>query len=426
MKKYLALVGIAALASAGLAFAAGEQEAGAAQTVDLSMWLSVDVSPDQLWGGPGREFLATVEANYPHVDLTFTTVGERDLVPQFIAAYGAGDPPDIVQQYSSGTTKMVNGGYFRALDDLFAAYEGKDNFREGTLDAYTYDGKLYGIPAIGGHHYIFYYRKDWFADAGIPNPRTWEEVIRAGQAMTGGNRWGYGHAGGPGYDQGPAYFQIMLLSAGGEIVDDDGNAAFNSPVGAAVAEFQRDWIGKYGISPETIAAADDAEIEAGFRAGVYGSYIDGIWEYKQMSQQAADMFPHVGVAPIPKTVEAGRHVTYSDNWALFMPANIAAEKVAPAFELMTLWINVTDAPYGKLGGFLPILKDVQPDFDDPEVKRIMLEEIAPTVVPLPRLENLPEMNDLLASALGKVLLGDETAQAALDAAADRYDTLFAN
>ncbi len=53
MKKYLALAGIAALASAGLAFAAGEQEAGAAQTVDLSMWLSVDVSPDQLWGGPG-------------------------------------------------------------------------------------------------------------------------------------------------------------------------------------------------------------------------------------------------------------------------------------------------------------------------------------------------------------------------------------
>ena len=79
-----------------------------------------------------------------------------------------------------------------------------------------------------------------------------------------------------------------------------------------------------------------------------------------------------------------------------------------------------------MGGFLPILKNVQPDFDDPEVKRIMLEEIAPTVVPLPRLENLPEMNDLLASALGKVLLGDETAQAALDAAADRYDTLFAN
>ena len=47
-------VGIVAVAAAGAAFAAGEQEAGAAQTVELSMWLSVDVSPDQLWGGPGR------------------------------------------------------------------------------------------------------------------------------------------------------------------------------------------------------------------------------------------------------------------------------------------------------------------------------------------------------------------------------------
>ena len=142
---------IVAIAAAGLAFGAGEQEGAGSSTIDMDMWLSVDVSPDQLWGGPGRDFIATVEENYPHIDLTFTTVGERDLVPQFIAAYGAGEPPDIVQQYSSGTTKMVNGGYFRAVDDLFATYEGKDNFREGTLDAYTYDGKLYGIPAIGGH-----------------------------------------------------------------------------------------------------------------------------------------------------------------------------------------------------------------------------------------------------------------------------------
>ena len=200
--KYLT-VGIVAIATAGLAFGAGEQEGAGTSTIDMDMWLSVDVSPDQLWGGPGRDFIATVEESYPHIDLTFTTVGERDLVPQFIAAYGAGDPPDIVQQYSSGTTKMVNGGYFRAVDDLFATYEGRDNFREGTLDAYTYDGKLYGIPAIGGHHYIFYYRKDWYADAGVPSPKTWEDVIRAGQVMTGNNRWAYGHAGGPGYDQGP-------------------------------------------------------------------------------------------------------------------------------------------------------------------------------------------------------------------------------
>ena len=116
--KHLAVGIVIVLAGAGLAFGTGDQE-GAGSTVDMDMWLSVDVSPDQLWGGPGRDFIATVEESYPQIDLTFTTVGERDLVPQFIAAYGAGDPPDIVQQYSSGTTKMVNGGYFRAVDDLF-------------------------------------------------------------------------------------------------------------------------------------------------------------------------------------------------------------------------------------------------------------------------------------------------------------------
>ncbi len=93
--------------------------------------------------------------------------------------------------------------------------------------------------------------------------------------------------------------------------------------------------------------------------------------------------------------------------------------------MIMLWIRVTDEPYGKLGGFLPILKDVEPAFEDPEIKKIMLEEIAPSAVPVPRLETLPELNDLLAASLGKVLLGDATPKAALDDAAKRYNTMYA-
>ena len=101
------------------------------------------------------------------------------------------------------------------------------------------------------------------------------------------------------------------------------------------------------------------------------------------------------------------------------------KEIEAAFKMMTLWIRMTDAPYGKLGGFLPILKDVEPAFEDPEIRKIMLEEIAPTAVPVPRLENLPELNDLLSSALGKVLLGDASPKEALDDAAKRYNTMYA-
>jgi ABC-type glycerol-3-phosphate transport system substrate-binding protein len=41
------------------------------------------------------------------------------------------------------------------------------------------------------------------------------------------------------------------------------------------------------------------------------------------------------------------------------------------------------------------------------------------------LETLPELNDLLAASLGKVLLGDATPKEALDDAAKRYNTMYA-
>ncbi len=426
MKKSLILILVLLmLISAGLAFGSGKTAGAAeAKVIELDMWASPSLAPDQLWGGPGRAFMKKVEEDYPNIKLTYTTLAERDIRSRFMASFGAGDPPDIVQQYNSSTTKMVAGNYFRAVDDLLAKHPMKDNFRPGKLDPWIFDGKLMGIPGIGGHHYIFYYRKDWYKDAGISKPSTWEDVITAGQKISKGGKWGYGHAGGPGYDQGPMYFQLMLLSGGGEVVK-DGKAAFNSQIGYDVAQFQRDWITKYKISPDSIAAADDAEIESGFRANIYGSYIDGIWEYLQMSQDVPDLFPNVGVAPIPKTTASGKHVTYDDNWALFMPANMKQEKLQAAFDMIMLWIRVTDEPYGKLGGFLPILKDVEPAFEDPEIKKIMLEEIAPSAVPVPRLETLPELNDLLAASLGKVLLGDATPKAALDDAAKRYNTMYA-
>jgi ABC-type glycerol-3-phosphate transport system substrate-binding protein len=422
--KHIFLVLSIMLLALSFAFGGGQKGAAGDKVIELDMWATMDLAPDQLWGGPGRGFLAEVEKSYPNIKITYSTMGERDIMSRYIAAFGAGDPPDIVQQYLHATTKMVRADYFRPVDDLFAKYEGRDNFREGTLEPWIFDGKLYGIPGIGGHHYIFYYRKDWFADAGISKPDTWEKVIKFGQAVTGDNKWGYGHAGGPGADQGPTYFQMMVLSAGGKVVD-GGKAVFNSKIGKDVAQFQRDWIAKYKISPETIAAADDAEIEGGFRAGVYGSYIDGIWEYLQMSQDVPDLFPNVGVAPVPKTTPTGKHVTYNDNFAFFMPSNIAEEKIEAAFEMMTLWIRMTDEPYGKLGGFLPILKDVQPAFEDPEVRKIMLEEVAPSAVPVPRLENLPELNDLIAAALGKILLGDTSAEKGLDDAAKRFNSMYA-
>ncbi len=58
----------------------------------------------------------------------------------------------------------------------------------------TYNGHLYRMPGIADD-VMFFYRKDLFDKAGLSVPRTWQDVVKAGKALTKGGRYGLGFAG---------------------------------------------------------------------------------------------------------------------------------------------------------------------------------------------------------------------------------------
>ncbi len=109
----------------------------------------------------------------------------------------SGETPDIFQTWGGGVlTQQVEAGLVK---DLTGELDCIDKINPASLDPYTIDGKLYGMPFDGGV-VGFWYNKDLFAEAGIEQPpTTWTEFLDAVQALkdsgvapialAGGDKW---------------------------------------------------------------------------------------------------------------------------------------------------------------------------------------------------------------------------------------------
>jgi len=86
--------------------------------------------------------------------------------------------PDIYFSWAGDfTKKFVRGGLAKDLTtDVTGAW--KDTFTPAALDAYTYDGKLYGVPITLDAKYMAYNKK-LFSDNGVAVPTTLEELLTA-------------------------------------------------------------------------------------------------------------------------------------------------------------------------------------------------------------------------------------------------------
>ncbi|WML46788.1 sugar ABC transporter substrate-binding protein [Neobacillus sp. PS3-34] len=96
------------------------------------------------------------------------------------------------------------------------------------------DNKPYYIP-YGVYEKTLFYRKDWFQEAGLEVPKTWDDLVNAAIKLTdpAKNRYGYSFRGGAGS---PDYIEFMTWSYLGKKINpkdayftQDGKVIFDTP-----------------------------------------------------------------------------------------------------------------------------------------------------------------------------------------------------
>lgn len=184
----------------------------------------------------------------------------------------------------------------------------------------TVDGKLVAMPWFTDAG-LLYYRKDLLEAAGKQPPQTWEELSATAKELQdkaraeGNDRmWGYVY-------QGKAYEGLTCNAlewidsyGGGTIVDEEGAITVNNEKAATALGWARTTVGS--IAPQGVLNYSEEEARGVFQSG--NAVFMRNWPYAWALSQAPDspIKDKVGIAPLPKGGEDGKHTGALGGWQL--------------------------------------------------------------------------------------------------------------
>lgn len=228
--------------------------------------------------GPGKE---------AGVQITFEIYPGDTLFTKNMAAYGAGNPIDILRASAPQTNLMVGKQMLVPLDDVMTE-AGLDwgDFYPSPLEAFTIDGSRYSIPQEVSNYTIFF-NTDQAEAAGLdvenfPSDR--DEFIDWVQAVTERDGDQYDVVGlvipGSGGLPFRWWFQLVYQFGGSLLTEDYSQASFNNDAGGSACQFILDCFDTYKISSRDILDARKAFMS------LYGSIIqDGAWMSPAFAEQ---------------------------------------------------------------------------------------------------------------------------------------------
>ena len=229
--KTIGLAGAAALAAPAAGFA---QAPAVRRKVSLSYWTWSD--------NPGHQKMLTDVVDVFNKSQQFITVqldaGSRtmEVRQKLLVAYAAGAAPDVAGVVQTNVQEYFDTGVMSPVEPYFSKWDQKDDYFPNVVEfMHSKPGQpvLYMPARI--LPYVLFYRADWFDEAKLAPPKTYDEFIEAARRLTKpGERAGVAIRGVDYYAVQP--IEPIWGSAGVQFVDAKGNVDFDSPAAIAVTE----------------------------------------------------------------------------------------------------------------------------------------------------------------------------------------------
>lgn len=184
----------------------------------------------------------------------------------------------------------------------------------------TVAGKLVAMP-----WYIdtgmMYYRKDLLDKYRLPAPSTWDEMAATARKIQDAERaagndkmWGF-------VWQGRAYegltcnaLEWLASFNGGTVVDAQGKVSVNNPYAGKALDTAAKWVGT--ISPKAVLNFAEEEARGVFQSGNAVFMRNWPYAWSVMNQDGSAVKGKVGVMPLPKGGNGGRHAATLGGWQL--------------------------------------------------------------------------------------------------------------
>lgn len=208
------------------------------------------------------EHAANITKELPNITIEYQGIPWANRYETFTTAIAAGVGPDM----------STGGGYqsfqFYAMNEIMDISSIVDEWEaEGTLAQYNMDLIKYfrvgdaqvGIPFNVDPRFLLY-RKDWFEEAGIEAPKTWDDLYTAAKHFTDPAKGVYGMAYPCEGADGNVLFMLWFAMNGSGVWSQDGQSAdWNNPQNIEAVEFIRK-LNNEGLMPEGMSSYTNTEV----------------------------------------------------------------------------------------------------------------------------------------------------------------------
>ena len=363
--------------------------------------------------GPYFQKMASeFHAQHPDIDVKIDVVNWEVLLQTLRTDIAGGTTPDLSIIGTRWLLDFVADDIAEPLDgQMTPAF--KAQFIPSLLKPGTINGKVYGLPIAASARAMFF-NKEMLAKAGYPDgPKTWDEVVAASQKMKAAGTPGFGLMGkGTEVD---VYYYYALWSYGGDVVDTQKKAAFDSPAGIRALTLYKKMIDD-GLTENGVTNYTREDLQNLFKQGRVGMVITAPFLINQIAKESPNL--QYGIVPVPKGTTSSTYAV-TDSVVMFK-----ASKVKPAaFQFLEfLFSKQPRVEFTKGEGFLPT---TQAEAHDPyftENARLnTFADLLPTAHFAPTITGWEDTAKAVTDAVQSVYIGQATPEAALATAAKRAD-----
>jgi len=389
--------------------------------------------------------IAVFQKANPGIKIDAVSMSDYSTLSQkLMGAVQVNAPPNMAQMYESWTTQFYQLNRLVPLDSLI---HGPDGLTEAELaDFYpsfiadnSWDGKVVTLPGNKSVP-VFFYNIKMLDDAGYKTfPKTWDEFRAMVKKLTDRKKGIWGTAGGVN----EWMFGSMLRQQGGDFLDEpqdgtrpegglghDPNSLggigscpapggfrscplFNSAAGVKAAQYMYDLVARDSSAMFGTGYDPQNDFLSGKIACIWGTVVSWTFMKKNMT------FP-VGIAAVPSWGKPNV-LSFGTNMGIFRTGT--AEQVSACWKFIKWFTSpAAQALWAELTFYVPARRS---SLEDPGYAQLVAQTpgLSDALAQLdyvsfePRTEAWFAGRRTLGDALERVMRGDATAQAALDAAA---------
>ena len=354
-----------------------------------------------------------------------TFVAYEELAPKILTSAASGGY-DVILGDCIWPAQFAKAGLVLDVTDRVNELD-LDDIYQGALDATKYEGNYYGMPWLNDVKYMFV-NTELLKQAGIEEvPSTWDELIADAQAVKEQGICEYPIVG--------CYAQAECLvcdytciagSFGGAFTDENNAPTLNSEENVAALEFMAKTLEDGLCNPKSLEMIED-DVLSTFAAGNAVFAINWTYQYAAMNDEEQSSVAGQGVIiPIPGTDKA-ESATVNGGMPLMITAG--CQHPDEAWEYM-LFLASKEMQAKYCANALPIWKSL---YTDEQVIETAGEAVVAAsqiqfdyIVNRPMVPYYNELSTTMQTEIQLVLLGQKSAQDALDELQKLAEQLAAN